>query len=238
LIGEKAMRVLDQATARPTPQWELGQGQRLFLDGVRWSFYEACLAEFADRPSIRFTYDRGKLEVMSPSPEHEAFAQILGRIFEALARETRLAYKCLRSVTCRREDLTRGLEPDNCFYTRHVRAVLGLRRLDLSRDPPPDVAIEIDITHSPVDRQSIYAALGVPEIWVFNGQVLQVYRLRGEGDYELVDRSPTFPFFDAADIVPLVHDSFEMDDLAFEDILRQWAKQRVSGSSKGGASST
>src|SRR5688500_6748040 len=99
----------------------------------------------------------------------------------------------MRSVTLRREDLERGLEPDNCFYTTRWRAIIGKKRFDLTRDPPPDLAIEIDVTSSSLDRQGIYAALGVPEIWRFDGESLRVFQLGPDGDYRACERSPTFP---------------------------------------------
>ncbi len=221
------------ATIQSLESRRVAAGQSVCMDGISWVFYEAFLSELGERSAHRLSYDRGELHIMSPSPEHEAYARILGRVFEALADELRLPYKCLGSVTCRREDLERGLEPDNCFYIRNVQAVLGRRRFELRRDPPPDLAMEVDITESSVDRRSIYAALGVPEIWLFDGAALTFYQLREQSEYEATARSGTFPFLEAEEALPLIHAGFETDDMNFKVALRAWASARIAAASGG-----
>src|SRR5437870_8588224 len=114
---------------------------------------------------------------MAPTFNHERCKRKVGRVIETLAEETNRPIVSGGSTTFRREDLERGLEPDDCFYLANVAAILGKEEIDLRFDPPPDLALEIEISRSSLDRMSIYAALGVPELWRFNGQHLQVFIL-------------------------------------------------------------
>ena len=120
---------------------------------------------------------------MSPSSMHERYNCLFRRMIETLTEELAIPIKGAGSTTFKREDLERGLEPDSCFYLANERRIRGKRELDLTIDPPPDLAIEIDITSSSLDRQGIYAALGVPEIWRFDGESLRVYQLQPDGTY-------------------------------------------------------
>jgi Uma2 family endonuclease len=124
------------------------------LGGVRWQTYEALLHDLGDR-HIRLTYDRGSLEIMAPLLRHERYAETLAQLVKALAAFARVRVFSAGSTTFRREDLERGLEPDRCFYIRNADAVVGKLEIDLSTDPPPDLAIEIDIMSSCLDRLGI-----------------------------------------------------------------------------------
>jgi Uma2 family endonuclease len=136
---------------------------RLLLADIRWQTYEDLLQDLA-QTRVKLTYDRGSLEIMTPMYRHESCAGFLGRLVEVAAEEFSMRFISGWSTTFRREDLKRGLEPDRCYYIGNVSAVLGKLDIDLSRDPPPDLAIEVDIRSSSLNRMSIYAALGVPEV--------------------------------------------------------------------------
>ena len=196
------------------------------LSGIRWHTYESLLADL-EGCHLRLTYDRGRLEIMAPLFRHEAYAGMLGRLVEIAAEELNLPFKSGWSTTFRRQDLERGLEPDRCFYVGSVAAVVGRLEIDLTRDPPPDLAIEIDITHSSLDRLSIYAALGVPEVWRFDGQQLLLYRRQPGGSYEAGTASPTFPMLPLADVVPLLHQGVAVDDLSQVRLIRDWVRRHV-----------
>jgi Uma2 family endonuclease len=200
--------------------------QRLLLHNVRWQTYEMLLADLHDRP-IRLTYDRGDLEFMAPSFRHEVYAGLLGRFIATLAEELEIPFKSGRTTTFRRQDMARGLEPDDCFYIRSLPLILGKEEIDLSRDPPPDLGIEVDITRSSLNRMGIYAALRVPEVWRFDGQTLQVHQLRPDGTYEEGGVSQSFPTVPLPELVGFLHQATTMDDLALMRSFRAWVRSRI-----------
>jgi Uma2 family endonuclease len=197
------------------------------LLGVNWQTYEKMLEAIGDRP-VRVTYDRGNLELMSPTPTHEIYKRWFNVLFVMLAEELPLRVKACGSTTFRRQDLDRGLEPDECFYLTSVERVREWAALDLSQDPPPDLAIEVDITRSCLDRMGVYAGLGVPELWRFDGESLQPYRLREDRTYESCAQSPALPFLPLPEFVPFLHQSLTAaDDRDLLRSLRAWVRQRV-----------
>src|SRR5713226_4217057 len=154
-----------------------GGGSVIVLDGVSWPTYQKLADEITDRRSVRLTYDRGRLELMSPLPEHEAYSVQLGQFVRVVAVACKMPLKCLGAMTIRRQELARGLEPDNCFYLANWPRIRGRKVLDFTVDPPPDLGLEIDVTNLSLDRLPIYAALRVPEVWRFTGRELLGYRL-------------------------------------------------------------
>jgi Uma2 family endonuclease len=164
-------------------------GQRVWLSDVGWQEFEAILVELGDR-SARIAYDNGMLELMTPLPEHEAAKEIIGDLLKALLEELEIEFLTLGSTTFKNQQMAQAIEPDQCFYIQNEAKVRGKQRLDLAIDPPPDLAIEIDITSR--THPHIYAALNVPELWRFEQGKLQIYRLRS-GEYQQVAESPTFP---------------------------------------------
>jgi Uma2 family endonuclease len=200
--------------------------RRFVLYDVGWQGYEAMLQIVGDRP-IRLTYDRGNLELMSPSPKHEKSKGLLGRLVETLTEELEIPCISAGSTTWRREDLDRGLEPDECFYLFDHAEQLADKEPDLSVDPPPDLAVEIDITRSSLDRQGIYAALGVPEVWRFDGESLRVYRLKPDGAYEACGTSPAFPFFPLVEVARLLKEGATMDHSRWGRMVREWVRHEL-----------
>ncbi len=172
---------------------------RLLLSAISWQSYQSLVKDFEQQPAMRLTYDRGLLEIRMPLDPHETYKKLLGRMVEALTEELGLEIRSLGSRTCAREDLARGLEPDQCYYIQNERAVWDKAQIDLSQDPPPDLAIEIDITRSSINRFSIYADLGIPEIWRYDGQAVSLYQLVGQ-QYQLCEQSRAFPLLSAADL--------------------------------------
>ncbi|MFM7449899.1 MAG: Uma2 family endonuclease [Leptolyngbyaceae cyanobacterium] len=134
----------------------------IHLSGISWQTYETLLKELSDR-RLRLTYNRGTLEIMAPSPEHELGKTLMGRFVETLAEESEIPIYPLGSTTFKRPELS-GAEPDECFYIRRIGAVQGKKRLDLTQDPAPDLVVEIDVTSSSQNRLQVYADLGVAEV--------------------------------------------------------------------------
>lgn len=218
------------AVMPPPPSRPPGCGP-VVLGGVRWQTYEALLADLGNR-RIRLTYDRGNLEIMAPLFRHESYAVALAELVRALAAAAKVRIKSAGSTTFRREDLERGLEPDHCFYIGHVSAILGKTEIDLSDDPPPDLTIEIDIMSSCLDRLGIYATLGVPEVWRFDGERFEVLVRRDETGYDAADTSPTFPTLPSAEVPDLLRDVVALDDASQQRRIRAWVRKHAA--SQGG----
>jgi Uma2 family endonuclease len=198
---------------------------RMVLEGIDWRTYRRLSRAFAERPGIRLTYDRGALEIMSPLFEHEVYADLLGRFVVALTEELGLPIQAARSTTLRRRRKRRGLEPDHSWWIAHARQMQGRMDLDLRHDPPPDLAIEVDVTHGSLDRMSIYAALGVPEVWRFADNQLTFHVLKGKNYAE--GASPTFPGLKGTDLLPFLALRANTDE---NDVVRQfraWVRQRI-----------
>lgn len=166
--------------------------QHLVLDGVSWEQYEQLLRDLGDRP-IRVTYDEGKLEIMAPLLNHERWKKYFARLIEVMCEELDIDVELAGSTTFKRKELAKGLEPDECYYVQHADAMRGKSELDLAVDPPPDLVIEVDITSKSVPKEPIYAALGVAELWRFDGSRLTVLLLRNR-KYRPVPASLAFPF--------------------------------------------
>ena len=202
--------------------------QRVTLHNVSWETYERLLADLQDSSAPRMTYDRGTLEIMSPSSEHERYNRTIAQIVEELAVEMDINIDSLGSTTFRREDIDHGFEPDSCFYIENAARVRGKKRIDLSIDPPPDMVIEIDITSPSLDKFPIFAQAGVPEVWRFDGSRLAIYELTG-GNYQERDTSIAFPSVTASDVTAFVKESETMDRPEWVRKLRGWAHDRKDG---------
>jgi Uma2 family endonuclease len=203
------------------------RGRAVVIPAVDWKTYTRLLKVFDDRPRLRLTYDRGTLEIMVTSQEHEGDSAFLAQLIAALAREFRLPMKSGGSVTIKRKRMQKGLEPDKCFWLANAAKVVGAKQLDLSVHPPPDLAVEVDVSRSSMNRLRIYATLGVPEVWRLDGDELHFHQLAGKS-YVVVSASPTFPGVGPADIMAFVKQARgAADELATVDAFRAWLQQRT-----------
>jgi Uma2 family endonuclease len=200
-------------------------GQRLVMHGIDWDRYEKLLDALGDRP-MRLTFDRGTLEIMAPSWDHEWWDSRVYTVVLALSQELVFDMQPGGSTTFRREDLARGLEPDQCFYLKNARRVAKLHVIDLRRDPPPDLALEVDIASSSLDRMSIYAALRVPEVWRIDGENLHFFRLR-KSAYDEVERSVNFPFLTSAEVQSFLFETSGLLVSALFPAATRWARERI-----------
>jgi Uma2 family endonuclease len=198
--------------------------QRVTLHNVSWETYERLLADLRDSSVPRLTYDRGTLEIMSPSSEHERYNRTVAQIVEELAVELDVHVESLGSTTFRRGDIDQGFEPDSCFYVRNAASVRGKKRIDLSTDPPPDLVIEIDITSPSLDKLPLFARVGVPEVWRFDGERLVIYGMAAGSEYLEREASVAFPAVTAATVTAFVRDSETMERPEWARKLRGWAR--------------
>ena len=166
--------------------------QRFVFYNVSWQEYEALLKLWARR-HLRMAYDRGTLEIMSPSYEHGRYQSVFDRLIKTLSFELGLPLCGGSDTTFRRQLEERGLEPDECYWIRNMHRVSGKLELDLATDPPPDLALEIEVTSGALDKLAIYAGLGFPEVWRFDGVTLYVHLLQPDGQYAPGAASLNFP---------------------------------------------
>jgi Uma2 family endonuclease len=217
--------VTEEPKALETGQWIGGAAQSFLLYNVPWDDYEAMLSVVGDR-RIRVTYDRGTLELMSPSVQHEGFGYLLGRIVQVVCEELEIPYLALRPTTWRRRLREGGLEADECFYLANTGRILAKgKEIDLYEDPAPDLCIEIEVSKSALDRMGIYAALGVPEVWRFNGREMRVAELQPDGVYASRERSTSLPFLPLAEVVRLVQAADGMDHMNWGKLVRAWVRE-------------
>jgi Uma2 family endonuclease len=163
--------------------------QRVVLPNVGWQTYLALLDDVARHGGGRLAYDRGVLEIMAPSLDHESSKSLIGRMIEAFTEEREIDIVSGGSTTFRRDDLLRGIEPDECYYIQHASAVRGRSEVDLQVDPAPDLAVEVDITGSSLDKLGICAALGIAEVWRYDGQTTAIYVLGDDKQYSTAAQS-------------------------------------------------
>jgi len=199
--------------------------QITYLKVVQWKTYQALLYDLAEDSSKKLAYDRGFLEIMTPLPEHEAYKVFLGRLVWTTTEVLGLEVASFGSTTLSRENLQRGIEPDECFYIQNEALVRGKTSFDFTVDPVPDLAIEVDITSSSLNRLGIYAALEVAEVWRFNGEILLIYCLK-DGAYEVQERSQVLPILSKDIILDFLKRRGEMGENALLREFRQWLQNQ------------
>jgi Uma2 family endonuclease len=201
----------------------IAQEGNVVLKNISWQEFEDILIEMGDSRSSRIAYDRGTLEIIMPLQEHEYFKDIISDLVKDLAEELDRDYECLGSTTWKRKDLLAGVEPDNCFYIQNEPLIRGNLNINLSQDPPPDLALEIDMTSKSLNRQVIYARLGVPEIWRYDEGVLTIYHLQ-DGEYIESERSLAFPDFPIKEIPAFVKENLNVGRRVIRKLFRAWLK--------------
>lgn len=178
------------------------------LDHVSWATFTSLASESRGG---RLAYDRGRLEIMSPSLGHENVKSLLCRFIEMFAEEQRIDLVAACSVTLARDDLDRGIEADACyFFGSHMR-LKSRDKIDLSVDPPPDLAVELDMSRSSLDKSAIYASLGVAELWRTDGKTIDILQLGSEG-YRPATNSGLLPRFPKAEAMRLLANREAMSD--------------------------
>ncbi len=189
-----------------TPQSNRVVETGITLRGISWATYKAMMSDVGGDRAWRIAYSNGVLEIRMPLPKHEEPKGMLESFIEVLADELNIEVRKLGALTLEREDLNRAIEPDSCFYIQNESRVRGKGEINLPDDPPPDVVIESDYTSSSLNKFSIYASLGVPELWRYKNDTLQIYQLI-EGQYQLSNQSIAFPFLPVAEVSEFIEQS-------------------------------
>ncbi len=170
----------------------LEKTQSVVLPNVSWNSYKIISDTLQDETPAHFTFDRGRLEIMVLSLKHENLKKILAMLFERLSENLDIEIFAGGSTTFQREDLERGFEPDECYYIENAEFMRGKETVNLNFDPPPDLTIEIDVKHSSLNRMSIFAAIGIPEVWRYDGENLTIYLLSNDS-YKKSNTSSALP---------------------------------------------
>ncbi|HWX39720.1 MAG TPA: Uma2 family endonuclease [Blastocatellia bacterium] len=203
----------------------LPRGASLKLDYVDWAKYERLLDEVKEKPGLRISYDSGRLRVVSPLPEHEEYKGLIHDLAVVLAEELDLKLETRGSATYKRQRDSKGAEPDESFYVKTAEAIIGKRHIDLTVDPPPDIVVEIDSTNESLWKFSIYAALGVSEIWRYDGKQAQIYRLVDEA-YVESSSSGSFEMMTPTVLTEFIELSKTSGQSSARSAFRQWVRSR------------
>jgi Uma2 family endonuclease len=206
-------------------QIELAPGQALRLGGVTWAQFKDILADLGEHRAARIAYDNGILEIMVPLTEQEDSKEIISDLIKVVLEELDIEFRALGSTTFERQSTLKGVEPDQCFYIQNEAAIRGKRRIDLSVDPPPDLALVIDLAARV--EISTYESLGVPELWRFSRQGLSVYKLKA-GKYEETEESSVIPGLPLSEVIPYcVEQSRKLGRNAVVRDFRAWVKDAL-----------
>jgi Uma2 family endonuclease len=205
----------------------LPAGALLRLQNVSWDDYEHLLTQMDSHPGHRLSYDSGRLIIVSPTSEHELYKEFAHILIFILSEEMELVVETAGATTFKDKLLNKGLEPDTCVYVQNAARVIGKRRLTLGADPPPDVAVEIDMSSDSLDKLPIYASMGVPEIWRYDGKAAHFYKLVGES-YEVTQDSIAFPGFTSQDFGQYLERSSVEGQTAAAKAFRRMLRSRDS----------
>jgi Uma2 family endonuclease len=201
------------------------RADRVLLHSVSWEQFERILEDLGEHRAARVAYDHGTLEIMTPLPDHEYFKEVMGDAVKDIADELDINYSSYGSTTWRQQIKMAGLEPDNCFYFQNEAIVRGRLDLDLSKgDPPPDLALEIDLTHKSLDRFPIYARLEVPELWCYDSGELRIYHLQN-GAYVEAKTSLALPQLPVKELPKIIEQYRTEGQRAVRRAIRAWARQ-------------
>ncbi|GET37624.1 Uma2 family endonuclease [Microseira wollei] len=200
-------------------------GHRVLLHDVSWQEFEAILEELGEARASRIAYSQGTLEIRMPLPEHEVNKEFIGDMVKILIEELEIERQCFGSTTFKRKDMDQGIDPDQCFYIQNYAIMIGKKRIDLTVDPPPDLAIEVDVTSK--TQLDAYEALGVPQLWRYENGKLQINVLR-DGKYIESEISPTFPNLPIVEAISqFVQQSITMGESATLRAFRKWVREQI-----------
>jgi Uma2 family endonuclease len=197
----------------------------VLLHHISWSTYEGLLKDYEDVPNPHFIYDRGDLLIMVLSAEHENLKDHFLLLISLLAEEFELESQSFGSMTHKREDLQKGFEPDLCFYFQNEAVMRGKKRFDPMVDPPPELLIEIDISHPSLNKLPLFASFGIAEVWLWDGKQIHILKLL-QGEYIHADQSVSLPAVNATTLTGFVNESFELGRLEWIKKIRSWAKHQ------------
>lgn len=202
----------------------LPPGAILRVDDVPWHEYEQLLADLGPGYPVHIFYDRGRMEIMTPTSGHERAKMVVHSLVMALSDELDVDVESLGSTTYKAETRTRGAEPDDSFYIQNAFRIIGREDIDLARDPPPDLVVEIDRTSASLDKLSIYGGLAVPEVWRLVGNTIHIHVLTGDR-YDEVASSRALPFLTASVLSTFVQRALTEGTRTAASAFRRWIRE-------------
>jgi Uma2 family endonuclease len=199
---------------------------RILLKNISWQTFKAMLADMGDERNSRLTYDNKIVEIMTPLMPHENSNRLIEGFILVLCEEFGLEVKTTGSLTLARNDLEKAGEPDSSYYIQNEFLVRNKENIDLDKDPQPDLVLEVDYSRPKIDKLSLYAAMGIPELWRYNGFGLRIYTL-SDNQYLEVEFSPTFIPIAVKDIPQWIQESKKIGQIAAKNAFRAWVKQQI-----------
>jgi Uma2 family endonuclease len=199
-------------------------GEIFNLDGISWETYTNLWQDLSNNRCLKLTYYYGNLEIMSPSPEHEYYKEVMGRFVETLAEELNIKIQPLGSTTFRRLNYG-GAEPDKCYYVSNINAIKNIKRFKPNEEIAPDLILEIDLTSMSNNRLEIYRDLGVKEVWIYS-EGLQILQLKNN-QYIKEENSIIFPNLPLLEINDFMQKLEEIDYLDLIKMFRQWVREKI-----------
>lgn len=209
--------------ALASPPLDRSEG-RVTLYGVSWDAYENFIESLGERP-IRVNYDDGVMEIMTISAEHEASKTRLAMLIEHLAFALRRPIAGRGSTTYKDKRIRKGAEPDECYYIANEARIRRKKKIDLRKDPPPDLVVEINISYHEVNREAIYAKMGVPELWRYDGKRLGFFELVNR-EWKPIERSKSFPMIRPEDLNRFLRMSPRKDDTSLRWAFADWVQSQ------------
>jgi len=202
----------------------LAVNQKLILQNIGWDFYEQVLQQYQNSNQVHFAYDDGFLEVEVPLFEHESANRILQNLVTTICVEKEIDFINAGSATFRRQAKAKGVEPDTGFYIQNEAKIRGKLDIDLKSDPPPDLVIEVDITSPSLNKMPIYAALDVPEVWLYKGEKVEFYKLYGEF-YQQTPNSTVFPMLSSEKATQFLQKGLSESSSKWFKEVREWTNK-------------
>lgn len=206
----------------------LPAGSVAIRDGVSWEDYEQLLREADGRSGVRMFYDRGRLAIMTVTRLHEMYSRLLHLIVHALAEKNSLDVESCGSTTLRDRALLQGAEPDECFYLTNAPRIIGKKWIDLSVDPPPDLLIEVDVANESTSKPGFYSSIGVPEVWICDGQGSVRFLSLSDSGYCEVPTSTAFPILSSEVLAELLKLGATHGQGAALHAFRAWLSKALS----------
>lgn len=203
---------------------KLKEGQSFFMAGWSWKEYADLREELRDR-RLRITFDNGRLEVMPTSLSHETLSFLLNLLLCVWVEEMEIPIRGGGQFTFASRELAKGLQPDQCYWITNIARVKGKKRLDFQHDPPPDLALEIEVTRTVLNRLEIYAALGVPEVWRCTETAIHVGLLQNDRTYSWGLESLVLPGFPFKKVQRTLRQSISKDHTTLFRQFRTWVRE-------------
>lgn len=200
--------------------------QRITLQNISWQTFKTMLAEMGDERVTRLAYDSGTVEIMTPRMLLENSNRFIESLIGVLCEELGLEVKRTGSLTLTRDDLERGGEPDSSYYIQNESLVRGKENIDLAVDPPPDLVLEVEYSRSKIDKLILYASLGIPEFWRYNGSILKIYQLQA-GQYVELSQSLAFSTVAVTEIPEFLVDSRKVGEITCTRNFRSWVREQL-----------